>query len=500
MSRFFFDPPAAGRSRRRKTMHAPSLDGPEPGLGTNPAAGLSADLNADPRKAAAAATPRAGRPDPETGRLLEARRTAARAGLSAQKTDAGTASRPKAQPKSPQKPAQPTRPGPAAGLQQPVPKQPAVKPGLVEKRPARSSPTQTSPTQTSPAQTGAPSQQVPAAAEEVNLLMKGLMADDRYWKAGPEQGPYKDAIQQIWALAHPGTQTTDATGRPVRPTHAAVSLDTLRAEAARLLGAQHGHRYNMSNQGTQRHGAAMPSVQRTGLEDALHGLAYGLRAREGQATDRSSEDETKAQAQKGAGLDEIETETVIVGTDGPANSVAIPAVGTRYAKRPDLPDPTDEPVDLDTMHDILDYDPDGMWGDARTYVEHQVLGERSLEVIADEAGYLASRYLRDDREGNPLDGNGDAQDAVRHAIGAILAVREYGPERAKVLLDRHERKPNLRMSPSDTPGSQLQDLYNNRIGMDAAADPKYRDLDPVDIALDLYQSGKLQERPFELKR
>jgi hypothetical protein len=68
------------------------------------------------------------------------------------------------------------------------------------------------------------------------------MADDRYWKAGPEQGPYKDAIQQIWALAHPGTQTTYATGRPVRPTHAAVSLDTLRAEAARLLPKPAGAR------------------------------------------------------------------------------------------------------------------------------------------------------------------------------------------------------------------------------------------------------------------
>lgn len=96
-------------------------------------------------------------------------------------------------------------------------------------------------------------------------------------------------------------------------------------------------------------------------------------------------------------------------------------------------------------------------------------------------------------------GTNDDQDAVRHALGSFLLTRRYGAKDAKQILDGHERRPNSGLSKKGTPGAALQDLYNNRVGREAAMDPKYKGMPPDQVILELYRAGKLQTRPFKLK-
>lgn len=80
-----------------------------------------------------------------------------------------------------------------------------------------------------------------------------------------------------------------------------------------------------------------------------------------------------------------------------------------------------------------------------------------------------------------------------------MMTKRYGAVAAKQILDRHERAPGQNLSPSDTEMGMLQDLYNNRVGRDAALDPKNEDREPVEVIKELYAAGKLQTRPFLLK-
>ena len=54
------------------------------------------------------------------------------------------------------------------------------------------------------------------------------------------------------------------------------------------------------------------------------------------------------------------------------------------------------------------------------------------------------------------------------------------------------------MNTKDISGSDLQDLYNNKVGIDAALDLKNKGRDPVQVINELFTSKKLQERPFRL--
>lgn len=90
-------------------------------------------------------------------------------------------------------------------------------------------------------------------------------------------------------------------------------------------------------------------------------------------------------------------------------------------------------------------------------------------------------------------------DAFRHSLGSYMMTKRYGSQASKRILDRHERAPGQNLSPNDTEMGMLQDLYNNRVGRDAALDPENRDRDPVEVIKELYDAGKLQTRPFRLK-
>ena len=78
--------------------------------------------------------------------------------------------------------------------------------------------------------------------------------------------------------------------------------------------------------------------------------------------------------------------------------------------------------------------------------------------------------------------------------------QRYGDKAAKKILDRHERAPGQNLSPRDKDGGMLQDLYNNKIGRDAALDLKNKDRDPVEVIKELYEDKRLQTRPFLIKK
>ena len=114
--------------------------------------------------------------------------------------------------------------------------------------------------------------------------------------------------------------------------------------------------------------------------------------------------------------------------------------------------------------------------------------------IAEQAKQVAKERFRFQR------GVNDESDAFRHALGSYLMTKRYGAVEAKKILDGHERAPGFRSKSLSKDGAVLQDLYNNKIGMEAAVDPKNRDKDPVDVIQELYEKRKLQTRPFRLKR
>ncbi|WP_407060095.1 DUF6973 domain-containing protein [Kiloniella spongiae] len=88
-------------------------------------------------------------------------------------------------------------------------------------------------------------------------------------------------------------------------------------------------------------------------------------------------------------------------------------------------------------------------------------------------------------------------------MGSYLLVKKYGVDVAKEITDGHERTSfplGYIGLDDDNRESELQDLYNNRVGRDAAMNKKNKNLKTADIIMKLYQEGKLQHSPFVLKR
>jgi len=159
-------------------------------------------------------------------------------------------------------------------------------------------------------------------------------------------------------------------------------------------------------------------------------------------------------------------------------------------KAKELPSPTTKLVDKEEMQKILDYDPNKGGGDLHSLLKYGFEPDK----IARQAEKEAQKLFPDQK------GFQDESDAFRHALGSYLMTQKYGPEAAKKILDRHERSPAGGLSPRDTDESLLQDLYNNRVGIEAALNPSNKNGDPVQIIYELYEEGKLQTRPFRLKR
>lgn len=156
----------------------------------------------------------------------------------------------------------------------------------------------------------------------------------------------------------------------------------------------------------------------------------------------------------------------------------------------DIQPPTDQPVDRKNMHKILDFDMNKGGGDFRSFIQFGM----KPDEIARKAEKEAEKIFPKAR------GFEDESDAFRHALGAYLISQEIGPDNAKKVLDRHERFPMSGLSPRDTEMGMLQDLYNNGVGIEAAKKPENKNRDPVEVIQELYRSGRLQTRPFNLKK
>ena len=155
-----------------------------------------------------------------------------------------------------------------------------------------------------------------------------------------------------------------------------------------------------------------------------------------------------------------------------------------------LPPPTTKPVDLAEMHRILEFDAKRGPGDFQNAFSFGIRPNK----IAKKARKSARKLLPN------FKGHKDDQDAVRHALGSFLLTRQYGAADAKQILDGHERSPGILSSgDSGTPGDALQDLYNNRVGRQAALDPRNKGKRPEQVIMELYRAGKLQTRPFLIK-
>ncbi|WP_020591229.1 DUF6973 domain-containing protein [Kiloniella laminariae] len=157
-----------------------------------------------------------------------------------------------------------------------------------------------------------------------------------------------------------------------------------------------------------------------------------------------------------------------------------------------LPQPTPEPVNKEQYYRFLDYDPDNGPGDVGNYLSN----DGDPEDAVDEAEETARRLV-------PGRGYDDAQDAVRHALGSYLLVKKYGVRRAKEITDGHERASfplGYIGLDDDNDQSELQDLYNNRVGRDAAGNLKNKGRNPEDVIMELFREGKLQSVPFALRR
>jgi len=141
------------------------------------------------------------------------------------------------------------------------------------------------------------------------------------------------------------------------------------------------------------------------------------------------------------------------------------------------------------MHKILEYDPNKGGGDLRSFLKHGF----EPDEIAKDAEKKAQELFPDQK------GFADDSDAFRHTLGSYMMTKKNGEKNAKDILDRHERSPSAGLSPGDSDETRLQDLYNNRVGRDAAIDPKNKDRDPVEVVKQLYKQGKIQTRPFRLK-
>lgn len=154
-----------------------------------------------------------------------------------------------------------------------------------------------------------------------------------------------------------------------------------------------------------------------------------------------------------------------------------------------LPLPTSEYIDKEKLQKILDYDPNKGGGDFFSFLKHGFEPRKISGQAEEEAQKIFPRQK----------GFEDESDAFRHALGSYMITKRYGSKAAKQILDRHERAPRLKLSPTDTEMGMLQDLYNNRVGQDAALDSKNEGRDPVEVIKELYDAGKLQTQPFRLK-
>ena len=84
----------------------------------------------------------------------------------------------------------------------------------------------------------------------------------------------------------------------------------------------------------------------------------------------------------------------------------------------------------------------------------------------------------------------DDVDAHRHAVISHLMAQSIGPERAKELMDAHERS-----SPNQE-GTRLMDLYNNQVGRSAPEDAPINFLNPGRAIQDAATRGFLRKSPF----
>lgn len=185
------------------------------------------------------------------------------------------------------------------------------------------------------------------------------------------------------------------------------------------------------------------------------------------------------------------------------NQIALESpVEKKEAKRDAFPAPTREPVDLAKMHRALDFNPKHGPGDVEIFIGFGL----TMRKVKNKAESMARKLLPDFR------GHADDQDAVRHALASFLLTRKVGDKNAKIILDGHERFPfspgsglglgsgsgNSSHGPGPS-GDVLQDLYNNRVGRQAALDPRNKGKAPDQVIMELYRAGKLQTRPFRIK-
>jgi len=180
--------------------------------------------------------------------------------------------------------------------------------------------------------------------------------------------------------------------------------------------------------------------------------------------------------------------------EGPVDSL-LPRPTPRSSGRIDripLPKPTNADVQIESMHRILEFEPKLRRGDVDSLIDFGP----SPGILGIKAHFMAKKLLPNFR------GYQDDRDAVRHALWSFLIARHHSPETAKFVTDGHERRPGLfggNISGSERPGGTLQDLYNNRVGREAAREPRNRDRKPEHVIIELYRAGKLQTRPFRLK-
>lgn len=152
--------------------------------------------------------------------------------------------------------------------------------------------------------------------------------------------------------------------------------------------------------------------------------------------------------------------------------------------------PTFDVVDKEKVQKILKFDPNKGGGDFHSALKYGL----EPNGIARKAEKEAQKFFPKQK------GFEDDSDAFRHALGSYMMTKRYGSKAAKQILDRHERSPKGGLSPRDTEMGLLQDLYNNKVGRDAALDFKNKGRNPVDVIKELYKERKLQTRPFRLKR
>lgn len=155
---------------------------------------------------------------------------------------------------------------------------------------------------------------------------------------------------------------------------------------------------------------------------------------------------------------------------------------------PMIPDVNAAGVSPPTYED-LKFDPNGP-KERDFFHEHPVDGLKAMVAIG--------RGLVDTYRtfGNgPLDfrsalRQNDEADAHRHAVISHLMAQSMGPERAKELMDAHER------SSPNRDGPRLMDLYNNQIGRAAPEDAPINFINPGLAIRDAAARGQLRKSPF----